>query len=408
MICSITIQDVTSFSPENAVKVDFDQKRVCLFYGHNGTGKTTIANFLQSQSDDEFPLCSLDFSPGHDPEIIVYNQRFIDEHFLESSSQPGVFTLSKENKEAEQAIERAQAEIRRLENEKSATTKERDQTESSKKQREDRIKNTVWEAKSAYEHTPLDYCLTGYKGSKEQFFNKVQGTSCEQIDATFADLEQEAKELHNQQNTEKMLISKVNIDLSGIEDSPVLKETIVGSEESYLSQLIEKLGNSDWVKQGARYLTIEREKCPFCQQKLPEDFEEEIHRLFNDAYQEKLEVLKKIQEKYADKIEEFSHLMSSDPFMDEFVTNDSEFIRVKERLASILNSNLSKIVQKNNSPSTSISLQETGELFSKLNERISSILTRIEAFNDKIKNRNSHLDDLKTKFWKLIRAKYQD
>lgn len=408
MIKSISIQDVTSFSPENAVEIDLAEKHVCLFYGHNGTGKTTIANFLQNQTGADFTSCSLDFSAGHNPEIIVYNQRFIEEHFLESSNQPGVFTLSKENREAEQAIERAQIEIRRLEEEKSTTTNERDKTLLSKKQREDRIKNTVWEAKSKHEHTPLDYCLTGYKGSKEQFFNKVQGTSYEQIEATFDDLVQESKELQNQQNTEKTVIDKANIDLSEIETSPILEEIIVGSEESYLSQLIEKLGNSDWVKQGSQFLQIEKEKCPFCQQELPEDFEEEIHRLFNDTYQEKLEALSKIKRQYTERKEEFSRLMSSGPFRDEFVTDDTEFVQSKERLLSMLEANLSEIAQKCDSPSTAVKLQDTSELISKLNDRISHIQTRIEAFNDKIKNRNAHLGALKTKFWKLIRAKYQD
>ena len=408
MIGSISIKDVTSFSPENAVGIDLDQKRVCLFYGHNGTGKTTIANFLQNPTDADFFLCSLDFLEGHDPEIIVYNQRFVEENFLESSAQPGVFTLSKENKEAEEAIECAQNEIRRLEGDKKQVMKELGQIQSSRKQREEQIKNTTWSVKSKYEHTALDYCLTGVKGSKDLLFNKARQTSAEQVDATFDELKREARELLDQNNTEKALIDQISIDLSKIEHSSILKEIIVGSEESYLSHLIGKLGNSDWVKQGARYLEVEREKCPFCQQKLHEDFEKEIRQLFNDAYQDKLDALKTIRREYANKTEEFNRLMSADPFQDDYVTGDTEFIRTKEKLTSTLDSNLSKIIQKYDSPSTPVELQETGTLFSKLNERILSIRARIEKFNDKVKNRNAHLNALKGKFWTLVRAKYQD
>lgn len=408
MIKSITIKGVTSFAVDEAVRIDINQKKVCLFYGLNGTGKTTIANFLQNQAGSDFGSCSVEFVHGNNPELLVYNQQFIEDNFLESSSQPGVFTLSKGNKEAEQAIDNAKREIKRIDKDNVCITEEIQKIEAQKIEKTDQIKEKVWKAKSRYERTSLDYCLVRLKGSREQFLEKVRQTSCEEIDVSPDDLMQEAKELLDQETMEKVLIDGVSLDLSMIENSPLFQEVIVGSGESYLSQLIKRLGNSDWVKQGAEFLRTEQEKCPFCQQNLPVNFEDEIRTLFNEAYQDKLDELKKIHQQYKDEIERVGNILSGSSFQDDYVTGDSEFVGMKEKLQSLLKANLAKIAEKCTSPSTKITLQGTDELITQLNEMILAIRSRIGTYNEKIKNRNVHLNALKDKFWKLVRAQYQD
>ena len=85
---------------------------------------------------------------NHD--ILVYNQTFIQENFFESESLKGIFTLSKENKEAETKISDAQKEIEKLEKE---VVKESEQLETEKvsiNQKLDGQKNTVWKIKTDY------------------------------------------------------------------------------------------------------------------------------------------------------------------------------------------------------------------------------------------------------------------
>ena len=59
-----------------------------------------------------------------DEDILVYNQRFISDFFYEPDNLKGIFTLSKENKEAEQKVRNAEKEIIKLNGSKSDKAKE--------------------------------------------------------------------------------------------------------------------------------------------------------------------------------------------------------------------------------------------------------------------------------------------
>lgn len=84
-----------------AVKV-LPEKKITLIYGLNGSGKSTISNFLYDTSDDKFSSCKIKEDSEH--EILVYNQLFITDYFYEEDSLKGIFTLSKENKDVLEAI----------------------------------------------------------------------------------------------------------------------------------------------------------------------------------------------------------------------------------------------------------------------------------------------------------------
>src|SRR5690554_331482 len=77
-------------------------KKINLIYGLNGTGKSTISNFLYQPDNPAYILCKL-VTAASVP-VLVYNQSFIRDNFYVADSLQGIFSLSKENKEAEQKI----------------------------------------------------------------------------------------------------------------------------------------------------------------------------------------------------------------------------------------------------------------------------------------------------------------
>ena len=96
--------------------LDTNNKNVVLIYGLNGTGKSTIASYLHS-----FPECSnfsdCSINPNLDmqiEEILVYNKQFIEETFYTENNIKGIFTLSKENKEAKTKIDSANKFLEQL------------------------------------------------------------------------------------------------------------------------------------------------------------------------------------------------------------------------------------------------------------------------------------------------------
>jgi AAA15 family ATPase/GTPase len=113
MIIKINLNGVACYKIPATLETD---KKVNLIYGLNGTGKSTLSDFLYDRSNSTFSNCSVDGLSNED--ILVYSQRFIRDNFYESDNLKGIFTLSKENREAEEKIRIAEKEITKLETEK--------------------------------------------------------------------------------------------------------------------------------------------------------------------------------------------------------------------------------------------------------------------------------------------------
>ena len=82
----------------------------------NGSGKSTLSNFLYNRSENKFVDCSIEGLKESDT-ILVYNQQFIRDNFYETEDIAGIFTLSKENKEIKELIDKAKNEISVIEKE---------------------------------------------------------------------------------------------------------------------------------------------------------------------------------------------------------------------------------------------------------------------------------------------------
>ncbi|WP_236710358.1 AAA family ATPase [Pseudomonas sp. RIT-PI-q] len=83
-----------------------------------------------------------------------------------------------------------------------------------------------------------------------------------------------------------------------IESHASLQETITGSGDSYLSALISELGNSDWVKQAFSFVPKEEGQCPFCQQPLPARFYDEVRKVFDKMYEQRIGQLASLKGRY--------------------------------------------------------------------------------------------------------------
>lgn len=110
MISKIILNGVASYKKEAVLETD---KKVNLLYGLNGTGKSTFSEFLYDQSRARFSQCRIGGLEDNDT-ILVYNKKFVQEIFYEQQGIQGIFTLSKGNAEAQKAIDNANAEVKKL------------------------------------------------------------------------------------------------------------------------------------------------------------------------------------------------------------------------------------------------------------------------------------------------------
>ena len=160
MIKKITLDQVASYKSSKNLETD---KKTNLIYGLNGTGKSTISNFLYDQNDSNYDKCCIEGLEGND-EILVYNQRFILENFYESESQDGIFTLSKSNQEAEQKIQKAREEKNSLKDKFDANNLSRNEFASERDEITKEAENKVWEIKTEYTggDRVFEYCFNKF------------------------------------------------------------------------------------------------------------------------------------------------------------------------------------------------------------------------------------------------------
>ena len=316
MITKLTIDKVASFKTSRILETN---KKVNLIYGLNGTGKSTLSNFLHRPKDIKFKDCSIEgLDENH--EIIVYNQTFIQENFFESESLKGIFTLSKTNKEAESKIASAEKEIIIIDNAKAVKEKELQKIKDDFESKRTAAKNKIWEIKTSYTggDRVLEFCLENLKSDKEKLLTyiesikKTESKPLKSIDK----IKSEVQALSGENVQTYSLLPQITFSAQHIENELLFKKQIVGNENSTVSGLINKIGSSDWVRDGLKYVKTEIENeneiCPFCQEKtISKDLINSIKDYFDESYEEDLKTLKEYYNNY---LESFQSLPDKSTF----------------------------------------------------------------------------------------------
>lgn len=157
------MNNVASYKKETILETD---KNVNLIYGLNGTGKSTLSGFLYSTNDSQYSDCKIEGLRSTD-RVLVYNQQFITDNFYETENISGIFTLSKENKDATQAINDARKELTKLSEEKTKIANDKTAFESKYQKHIQDFQKEVWKIKTEYSggDRVLEYCLEGMKGN---------------------------------------------------------------------------------------------------------------------------------------------------------------------------------------------------------------------------------------------------
>lgn len=403
MINTIILKGVASYSPTSPVVIQTDNKKINLFYGLNGSGKSTIGKFLHSPELPEYRNCSI--QPRELVEdIFVYNQEFIRGNFYEIPDFQGVFTLSEENKEAEQAIEEATEKIARLHQSIEVSKTKISRKQSDIENEETLLKESVWKAKTTYENGALDFCLEGLRRNKVGFLNKVRSSSGS-VTSTIESLRKEARELTGQDGSLRPNVPKISLDVSNFENAPILTQIIVGSKDSYLSDLVEKLGNSDWVKSGLGYMKPDN-PCPFCQQELSSSITEAINQLFDETYSQKVSQIEGLSSSYRALVNDIKSKLSAPVYAFEDGVVTYGFVDKRDLLLEKLSANLSQIDLKISNPSTVVTLTDTSTLVADVNTAIDKIQRDIDLFNDRVRNKKSHLNRIDSEFWVILNEQF--
>ena len=409
MIKSITLNNVACYKHSTTLNTD---KYVNLVYGLNGSGKSTLSKYLKNLDDGRYCSCSID---GYDSsqEFLVYNTDFIRENFYESTQQKGIFTLSKENKEVENAINNAR---QILEEKEIALNKARDcktEAENSKREKNDALAKKVWDIKTKYTggDRVLEYCLDGLKGNKGSLLTYLLNVDKGQnIPTNTIDILKDKLQSISGANAQKyVLLNEVSIQTENIESDGIFQKVIVGNENSSVSQLITELKNSDWVRAGLQYLPEIKDDagmCPFCQQKtVTAQLVDSIKKYFDESYDKDLKYLKVCLTAYNSAIQSLppKEIYDGNP---KFEPHKKDFELSYSNLINALESNKKKIEEKIGSPSMEVSLVSTSECLESLNSVIQQINADIQEHNHNLDQIDDVKSAIKAQFWQIMRWEY--
>ena len=346
MINKITMANVASYKQAAILETD---RKINLIYGLNGSGKSTFSNFLYNRETNDFSACSIEPPLDDNTKFLVYNQSFINDNFYQCEAQPGIFSLSKENKDAQKRIASYNKELDELKNQR-LKQEENNVTLGNKF---DEIKNNainkIWEIKVNFTggDRVLDFCLDKLNHPKTKPFEYLLNIvkTEQKPEKTIEQLKQEAVLLKGTADSLNISIPVFEFPEAAYENDPIFEKIIVGDNNSSVAHLIKHLNNQNWVKDGLQYLSVQNEgevRCPFCQsQTITDEFIRKIKFFFSGEYEHDIKCLEEIGHKYGQAIKRVYNIPASFFETISFLSDlKSEFQDAKKNFFDIIDKNL--------------------------------------------------------------------
>lgn len=391
----------------NLVRLN-DLRRINYIFGANGTGKTTISRVIaQLQGHDH---CQLVWQGGIMLECMVYNRDFVDRNFNQEGPLQGVFTLGENQVEAEREIARLQPEIVKITDQISSLniqlygSEEKPGKHEELKDLEAVLREKCWKQKQRHD-AYFQSAFSGVRNNSENFKAKVlaEQTSNTAELRSLDDLRKRAKTIFstNIQSAASLATPSAN-DLIVSEGNALLQKVIVGNQDVDIAALINRLGNSDWVKQGRHYHEQDPEICPFCQQPTDDNFSNNLAAFFSEAYDNDIQSLKELLANYQKLSDQLTDVIQRNMEVNNPFLNIDLFNAEAQTLFERLKFNQSKLVNKLDEPSRKVELEPVQPLFSQLQAFVKEANDATNHHNQTVANITTEKQTLTSQVWRYV------
>lgn len=402
MIENITIQKHKSFQHPEPYSIQIPKDKTATYiYGINGAGKSSIGEVIDgvARKDPQFTQCRIQTTGNGPYRYMVYNQNFVDRVIDEPLK--GIFTVGELDKNRQKRIQEIENRIQVLEKQIESAQEQSQDRENRISKELERAKEEVWKAynQPRIKNSPLSGLLEGLRNNRTKFFQELrkyplpaegQLDTLERLEKRWADA--------SGTEDERPLVSVDTHGLRAIEHDPIWEDPIEVSTSSRLASLISKLGNADWVAHGQKYLHTEQ--CPFCQQRLPDDFHDELTRLLEGERKAKVDKIDSLIKAYKTKIEALGMRMQDILSAPDAAGTGIE--TVWSKLHGQLRDNLTRMQAKQAEPSAIISIKPTNT--DELQQAIADLNALITDFNERVRDRKGERERIKTMFFQLLHA----
>ena len=362
----------------------FNPAQINLIIGRNGTGKSTFSELIHSIE----PLSFQDERSAGEYHIIVFDHRYVLNNVMQYDSIPGIVTFSKQNTDIERQIAVRRTELRQCEAQLSYFQAESDR---------------LADEKSKMNRTLAELFWSNTKDFRKQFENALSGKKTKQklteailaAEAHYQDISTlssvydaafgEAKPMQQLLNT----IANINA-LDCLLQTELLTEPIISSSDSLFFRFIKSIHAVDWVQQGHQQFGDHTNGiCPYCQQTLPADFEEQLASCVNAEYESELQQLQGLLETYRQTANQLFIPLQNNLKLLPAGTDYRVLLTLLKSLKDSIKSNLERIQAKIQSPSNPVSLELTKDLLFEIQTEITTINAAINESNRLIADRKS-------------------
>jgi wobble nucleotide-excising tRNase len=406
MIERIEISNVATYGQTPEALSDL--KKINFVYGSNGTGKTTISRIIADCASHMH--CNLVWRGGSPMELLVYNRDFVERNFNQPDELKGIFTLGEKDKATLDKIEMAKGELDEIKK-KIVQLKGVLQGEDGNggkraelSELEDAFEGKCWDLKSKHDEK-LQGAFAGVRGKKSAFKSRIISESVANSSAPVAlpDLENRASTVFGEAPQAVLTLAVPNgADLLAHETNAVLKTKVIGKADVDIAALIQKLGNSDWVKQGRDYYDSDERVCPFCQQGTSQSLEESLNEYFNETFLADTASIEKLYSGYKIDSERFQRSVQTlldDPskFLDaEKLNSESELLESKIRI------NIQRIEEKMRESSKSVELDSLKNILGAISKLVEDANTAIQKHNTMVANLTAERTQLTGQVWRYL------
>ena len=372
---------------------------VNFFYGNNGAGKSSIAHAIEE--DDG--VVWADGKSADDYDVLVYNQDFINENFVNYGDLKGVFIFGEEDIEAKKRIAELTEEKKKKSDAKVAAGEDYKQKTAGVDAALTQFQDACF-SKTADIRKRFEKCMDGKK-QKRNFAEAVLGEKTPK-EHDLPELERLYGVAFDDTARAYAEFKKAGATTYGsLPGKEMLDKVIVSSSDTPFARFLKALGStaSDWVRDGHTHFSGSAGgKCPYCQQKLPANFENEIAATFDAPYQQDIRNIGQYETTYG--------IETADIVL-ELQTNTTDAmpsldLRAYQEKLSLLESkfevNRQRIAEKVKEPSKTVSLEDTDTLLLEIGAMIDGINKLIKANNDVIAAKKSSKEKCKTEIMQYL------
>lgn len=409
MIKSISISDVATFD-RSGVAIE-NLKKINFIYGANGTGKTTITNFLQETSNTQFSNCTIDWQHAIPLQTLVYNKSFRERNFRKGKID-GIFTLGEATKEEKIAIEQMVKDLADIKNEGIEKNESKLQLTKEKKKLDDNFREAAW-INVYKKHELFKEAFRGAK-TKETFKNKlIDQSSTNTSDLkSYEEIKVKAATLFGETPTSLPPLQEIDFSrLIEIESNHIWEKKIVGKGNIEISKLIQHLNLNDWVNEGRNYMQ-DANVCPFCQQKtITSSFRKQLDEYFDKQFTQDTESVKTLSEEYMLISQNLTNLLqeleASERANGKTKLNLDTLVAYNKTASTQMHSNKELLSNKRKEPSRSINLISLSDQLEKITELVTEGNTKIKDHNAIVQNYDIEKKSLTQSIWRYLVEEYK-